>query len=49
VIIRIKLCYRFDSKNAAIEGLSFYGWIFSGILVGIGTKAGNGCTSGHGV
>lgn len=40
---------RFDSKDAKIEGLSLYGWIVSGLLVGIGTKAGNGCTSGHGV
>lgn len=39
----------FDPKSTAAEGLSFYGWIVSGILVGIGTKAGNGCTSGHGV
>jgi len=25
------------------------GWIFAGLLVGFGTKMGNGCTSGHGV
>lgn len=35
------------------EGLpSFYNpgaWILAGFLVGVGTKLGNGCTSGHGV
>jgi uncharacterized membrane protein YedE/YeeE len=29
--------------------LNIFGFIFSGLLVGIGTKMGNGCTSGHGV
>mmetsp|Transcript_1228 Transcript_1228/g.1357 ORF Transcript_1228/g.1357 Transcript_1228/m.1357 type:complete len:120 (+) Transcript_1228:104-463(+) len=39
----------FDSVKDNVRGLSFYGWVISGLLVGIGTKAGNGCTSGHGV
>jgi len=29
--------------------MSPIGWIFAGLLVGFGTKMGNGCTSGHGV
>lgn len=39
----------YDSKVSIEHGLSLNGWIISGILVGIGTKLGNGCTSGHGV
>lgn len=29
--------------------MNIFGFIFSGLLVGIGSKMGNGCTSGHGV
>ena len=29
--------------------MSIPGWVIGGILVGFGTKMGNGCTSGHGV
>tara|TARA_R110002110_G_scaffold415719_1_gene654184 strand:+ start:20656 stop:21075 length:420 start_codon:yes stop_codon:yes gene_type:complete len=29
--------------------LSWYGVIFGGLLVGLGTTLGNGCTSGHGI
>lgn len=29
--------------------LSIAGWFLGGFLVGVGTKMGNGCTSGHGV
>ena len=32
-----------------VSGLSFVGFGLGGLLVGIGTKLGNGCTSGHGV
>lgn len=41
--------YFFDPMNVAIGDLHVVGWIIGGILVGIGTKMGNGCTSGHGV
>lgn len=39
----------FDEPNVANGELSIIGWILGGFLVGIGTKMGNGCTSGHGV
>lgn len=39
----------FDPIRVAIDGLHVVGWIIGGILVGIGTRMGNGCTSGHGV
>lgn len=29
--------------------LHIIGWIIGGFLVGLGTKMGNGCTSGHGI
>jgi uncharacterized membrane protein YedE/YeeE len=32
-----------------IGGLDVFGWVIGGLLVGLGTKLGNGCTSGHGV
>lgn len=35
--------------TAGIERLSLPAMAFSGLLVGIGTDLGNGCTSGHGV
>mmetsp|Transcript_10117 Transcript_10117/g.9975 ORF Transcript_10117/g.9975 Transcript_10117/m.9975 type:complete len:229 (-) Transcript_10117:421-1107(-) len=41
--------YFFDPIDAAIGDLHIGGWVLAGILVGIGTKMGNGCTSGHGV
>ena len=31
------------------KDLNIIGWIIGGILVGVGTKLGNGCTSGHGI
>jgi uncharacterized membrane protein YedE/YeeE len=41
--------YMFDSNEYANANLDIFGWIFGGILVGVGTRMGNGCTSGHGV
>lgn len=39
----------FDSYPQSYSGLNTTGWIIGGILVGVGTRMGNGCTSGHGV
>jgi uncharacterized membrane protein YedE/YeeE len=39
----------FDSKSIMISDLSFVGFALAGFFVGVGTKLGNGCTSGHGV
>ena len=39
----------FDTEVASVMNLSLPGWILGGFLVGVGTKMGNGCTSGHGV
>ncbi|KAJ9465476.1 hypothetical protein DIPPA_08729 [Diplonema papillatum] len=39
----------FDSPSQITNNVNTLGWIASGLLVGIGTKLGNGCTSGHGV
>ena len=41
--------YLYDSNDSSNARLSILGWILGGILVGFGTKMGNGCTSGHGV
>ena len=41
--------YFYDPYPKSYSGLSTVGWIIGGILVGAGTKMGNGCTSGHGV
>lgn len=38
----------FFDKNGSNE-LHIVGWIIGGLLVGFGTKLGNGCTSGHGI
>ena len=32
-----------------IKGASMWGIVAAGLLVGIGTRLGNGCTSGHGI
>ena len=39
----------FDSDFYSVMNLSIAGWFLGGFLVGVGTKMGNGCTSGHGV
>lgn len=39
----------FDPAEVNYSGLSFIGYFIAGCLVGMGTKLGNGCTSGHGV
>jgi uncharacterized membrane protein YedE/YeeE len=39
----------FDSSKVASADLHIVGWVVGGLLVGFGTKLGNGCTSGHGI
>ena len=39
----------YDSNSKSTENLHVVGWMLGGFLVGVGTKLGNGCTSGHGV
>lgn len=39
----------FDPYDDNIKDLHIAGWIIGGFLVGVGTRMGNGCTSGHGV
>lgn len=39
----------FDPIKVAIGNLHTAGFVIGGFLVGMGTKMGNGCTSGHGV
>lgn len=39
----------FDKQEDAQRGLNMLGFAIGGLLVGFGTKLGNGCTSGHGV
>ena len=39
----------FGNNEKITEGLSYYGYALAGLLVGLGAKLGNGCTSGHGV
>ena len=39
----------FADAEFNIAGLDFVGFCLAGLLVGFGTKLGNGCTSGHGV
>ena len=38
-----------DPKSSALYRISAWSLIIGGILVGAGTRLGNGCTSGHGV
>jgi uncharacterized membrane protein YedE/YeeE len=38
-----------DDPAQTTESLGLLGWVVGGLLVGFGTKLGNGCTSGHGV
>lgn len=39
----------FETQDKFLNNLSIGGFILGGFLVGVGTKLGNGCTSGHGV
>ncbi len=39
----------FDHPSQLIRNLNDGGYFIAGLLVGLGTKLGNGCTSGHGV
>ncbi|MBA5763945.1 YeeE/YedE family protein [Vibrio sp. 404] len=39
----------FDLAIPEMEGLNIWGVVLAGLLVGIGTRLGNGCTSGHGI
>lgn len=39
----------FDDDISLVTNLNVIGWVIGGILVGIGTRMGNGCTSGHAV
>ena len=39
----------FDTQTEFVKGLNIFGFLIGGILVGLGTKLSNGCTSGHGV
>ncbi|EGR29215.1 hypothetical protein IMG5_160950 [Ichthyophthirius multifiliis] len=41
--------YIFPTPEQQLKDLNIFGFALSGFLVGIGTKLGNGCTSGHGV
>lgn len=38
-----------ETPENLITGMSLLGFAVSGLFVGLGTKLGNGCTSGHGV
>ena len=39
----------FGPPQLIVIGASYYGYAVAGLLVGFGTKLGNGCTSGHGL
>lgn len=39
----------FDDSADLVAGLTLTGYFVAGLLVGLGTVLGNGCTSGHGV
>ena len=39
----------FDTNESTLARMNVLGWFIGGVLVGWGTKMGNGCTSGHGV
>lgn len=39
----------FGPKDEISNHTSYVGYAFAGLLVGFGTKLGNGCTSGHGL
>ena len=37
------------AAESTVSGLNWSGFLIGGLFVGIGTKVGGGCTSGHGV
>lgn len=39
----------FGPKREIAYGLTYFGFVISGLLVGFGAKLQNGCTSGHGL
>ena len=39
----------FGPEDKITAGTSYIGYALAGLLVGFGTKLGNGCTSGHGL
>lgn len=39
----------YGPENQITAGTSYIGYALAGLLVGFGTKLGNGCTSGHGL
>ena len=39
----------FGPEDQITTGTSYLGYALAGLLVGFGTKLGNGCTSGHGL
>ena len=39
----------FGPENQITMATSYVGYAIAGLLVGFGTKLGNGCTSGHGL
>jgi uncharacterized membrane protein YedE/YeeE len=39
----------YGPENEIVEFTSYVGYALAGLLVGFGTKLGNGCTSGHGL
>lgn len=41
--------YIFSPSAALVSDLDIFGFALAGLLVGMGTKLSNGCTSGHGV
>lgn len=38
-----------DSPEVYVADLNLFAWVLAGFFVGIGTRLGNGCTSGHGL
>jgi len=39
----------FGQSDQIVVKTSYFGYALAGLLVGFGTKLGNGCTSGHGL
>ncbi|HCT7990747.1 TPA: YeeE/YedE family protein [Proteus mirabilis] len=49
MLITPALFYLFDKPLTPIIDVSSWQLIIAGVLVGAGTRLGNGCTSGHGI